>query len=377
MKEQKRMQRAFDFFTPIMKLMLRVRFGYRCDSLRGIEGPYLLLCNHNMELDPVMLGVAGGKAVRFVASEHIARKGFGTWFLMRYFHPILHVKGKSGQGTSLKILRALKSGDCVAMFPEGNRSFNGVTGPMLGQLGRLARRCGASLVTYRIEGGYFTQPRWGTTLRRGRLVGHLVNVYTPQQMKEMTDDQVEAMIANDLREDAYASQEKTPSFYKGKHMALGLESALYWCPYCHGFNTLHSDDNGLRCDCGYRAEYTATGHLRAEDGKLTTITRWDEQQQQALREQVAIGGTEKLFEDSITVREIREDHTASEPHETLLSAYPGHLQLGDEMIFREKLAGAAVFSRNVLTLLTDKQYEVRGQMPFNALKYRHWAEIKQ
>ena len=376
MDEKKRMQRAFDFFRPIMKLMLRIRFGYRCDSLKGIEGPYLLLCNHNMELDPVMLGAAGGRAVRFVASEHIARKGFGTWFLMRYFRPILHVKGKSGQGTSLKILRALKSGDCVAMFPEGNRSFNGVTGPMLGQLGRLVRRCGASLVTYRIEGGYFTQPRWGTTLRRGRLVGHLVHVYTPEQMKEMTDDRVEQAIADDLYEDAYASQKKNPSLYKGKHAALGLESALFWCSACGRFNTLHSDDDGLRCECGYRADYTASGYLRSQDGKLTTITRWDEQQQQALRQRMTQDAAAKLFEDTVTVREIREDHTASEARQMRLTAYPDHLMLGEERISREELDGAAVFSRNVLTLVTDKQYEIRGQLSFNALKYRYWAEVR-
>ena len=371
------MKRAWSFFSPLFRVFLRLRFGYRFDSLRGVQGPYLLLCNHNMELDPVMLGVTGGVPVRFVASEHIARKGFGTWFLMRYFRPILHVKGKSGQGTSLKILRALRAGDSVAMFPEGNRSFNGLTGPMLGQLGRLVRRCGASLVTYRMEGGYFTQPRWATTLRRGRLVGHLVNVYTPQQMKDMTDEQMEQIIAADLFEDAYASQKEKPAAYRGRHMALGLESALFCCPACGGMDTLRSDDHALRCSCGFSAAFLPDGYLQMADGTKTTITQWDLRQREELEKRIAAGGDEPLFSDRVTLRVIHEDHSAAEPEETVLSAYCHHLTIGGKTVSRDQLMGAAVFSRNVLTLITDQQYEIRGQLSFNALKYRYWAEYEK
>lgn len=42
----------------------------------------------------------------------------------------------------------------VCIFPEGNRSFNGLTGDILPTIGRVAGRCGMKLVTYRIEGGY-------------------------------------------------------------------------------------------------------------------------------------------------------------------------------------------------------------------------------
>jgi len=373
--DEKRMRRAFAFFTPIFRLFLRLRFGYRYDSLKGIPGPYLLLCNHNMELDPVLLGVTGGEPVHYVASEHIARKGFGSWFLMRYFQPILHVKGKSGQGTSLKIIRALRSGKCVAMFPEGNRSFNGQTGPMLGQLGRLARHCKASMVTYRIEGGYFTQPRWGTTLRRGRLVGHLVHVYTPEELAAMTDEQAEDAVAQDLFEDAYVTQQRAPVAYRGRHLALGMESALFWCPDCGALNTLTTDDDHIRCSCGMCRQYMPTGELVAADGKSLSITQWDAAQQRELQSYLDFGGETPLFSDEVRVRTIHEDHTAEDFRPVRLTAYIDHLVLGDEYLPMTALRGVAVFSRNVLNLHTEKLYEIRGELCFNALKYRYLVEM--
>ena len=89
-REMRRYRRAFAFFRFVLKPFLRRKFGYRYDDLSKIEGPYLLLANHNTEFDPMFVGLATKKQLFFVASEHIMRKGFGTWFLTRYFHPIIH-----------------------------------------------------------------------------------------------------------------------------------------------------------------------------------------------------------------------------------------------------------------------------------------------
>jgi len=130
----------------------------------------------------------------------------------------------------------------------------------------------------------------------------------------------------------------------------------------------------LSCDCGFAAEYTASGHLKLADGSVETITAWDEKQRKALKERIGVGIAEALFRDEVTARVIREDHTAEESRRAVLTAYADRLMLDDEPISGEDLKGVAVFSRNVLTLLTDRQYEIRGQMSFNALKYRYWAE---
>ena len=100
----KRHQMVFKII-PVIKMFLKYRFNYTFDSLKDIEGPYLLLANHNLELDPAIVGVAAGKHLYFVASEHIMRKGFGTWALMTFFKPIIHQKGKQGMNTIKEMLK--------------------------------------------------------------------------------------------------------------------------------------------------------------------------------------------------------------------------------------------------------------------------------
>ena len=225
-REMRRYRRAFAFFRFVLKPFLRRKFGYRYDDLSKIEGPYLLLANHNTEFDPMFVGLATKKQLFFVASEHIMRKGFGTWFLTRYFHPIIHRKGKDGAKSVFSILKTLRSGSSVALFAEGNRSFDGVTGPIAEATGKMAKAAGVPVVTFRFEGGFLTQPRFSTNVRKGRMYGRLVHVYTKEELAAMSEADINKAIAADLHEDAYEAQARERIAYKGKKKkyAYGLES---------------------------------------------------------------------------------------------------------------------------------------------------------
>ncbi|MBP5410352.1 MAG: 1-acyl-sn-glycerol-3-phosphate acyltransferase [Lachnospiraceae bacterium] len=371
---------AFAFFRLIMTPFIKLKFRYRYDSLKKIKGPYLLLANHNMEMDPILLGIAAGRQAFFVASEHITRKGFGTWFLMRYFHPILHRKGKDGARSVMTILKTLRSGSSVALFPEGNRSFDGVTCPIPEATGKMAKHAGVPVITYRFEGGYLSQPRFSLTLRKGRVTGHLVRIYQPEELKAMTDEEVIAVIAGDLREDAYETQEREKIAYKGRKLARGIESTLYRCPKCGKFGTLVSDDTSVRCDCGYDAEYDVYGYLGEE-----TMRDLNASQREALRQrlwdamkQEADAG--ELFRDTVTVRRIGADHEVLWEREGTISADCGGVHITGEQGERIDVHELAVYSRNAIAAHCTEEliaYDVRGDERFCALKYLHLHEEVQ
>lgn len=384
--------RFWRFAHPLARLLARLRLNYTYDDLSSIEPPYLLLSNHVLDLDPLQVGVAMGNQGYFVATENLLHLGVWTKLLMRFLCPIITQKGRMGLRSTKDLLKAIKAGASVALFPEGDRSFNGLTGPIPPATAKVARKAG-KLVCVRFEGGYLTHPRWATTLRKGRLHLRLANVYDAAAMAAMTDDELAAAIERDLFEDAYARQEKiartegAPVHYRGRHLALGMESALFICPECGSFSTLASSDERIRCtapDCTCSTRYLETGYL--DGGRFSTITQWDAWQREELARRMAQAAPERpLFSDTVTLDRYDENHQLTWSATGTLAAFcdravftPSAPNSQPMRLDVQQILGIGLFLRNTLIVHVSNMrghYEVRGDLRFNALKYRYAYQI--
>lgn len=357
----------------------RLRFGFTADRFRERKGPYLLLCNHVTDYDPFFLTVAAGQPPRFVASDHVLRQGLLTKLATRYSSMIIHRKGAgTGMRSAMEILKALKAGDRVGLFPEGNRTFNGVTGDIPAVTGKLARTAGVPVITYRLEGGYFTQPRWGLGFRRGRLRGRLVHIYEPEELAGMTNEEMLARIKEDLYEDAFAAQKTSPVKYKCKAPAEGLEAAVFACPKCRGFSLLTSSADTLSCACGYSATMDGYGFLHEDGGGERTVTELDTLQRETLRNRMAENdASAPLWHDEVPVQTLGEEHEALKTEQVTLTAYPDRIEANGRAFTAEEIAGLAITARNTLNvfLSSGEQYELTGPKSFNGLKYIYWYRI--
>jgi len=357
--------------------------------------PCLILANHVSNYDPFFLGAAmRGRHTYFVCADNIMRKAWIRKFFSFFLAPIVHIKGKSGLGTVSEMLRRLKSGVNVAIFPEGNRTFNGRTQEMLRSIGKLAKKSGANLVLFCIEGGYFTEPRWGTNLRRGRV--HVKNkVYTVSELETMSVEEVTKAISDALYTDAYAEQEEKPTAFYGKNLCLGMEAGLYRCPSCGGIDCLKSNATSVFCDCGFHAVYDRYGYLNT--GERHTVTEYMDAQRAWLLDTVRIQRKERsegladakertpLFEDKVFLQKVTQQYEISPKREITIRAYCDHAEAilsGEEArtveVYTKDVDSLAIFSRNLLTIFFPKNpvaYEMRGGLSFNALKYRDLYEI--
>lgn len=307
MRFRRRHNRMYWFGTRIILPFVKRRLNLEAIPAPAIEGPFLLLANHNLNLDPAIIHLSFDRLLYFVASEHVLRKGLGAWFLKRYFAPIPRLKGSTDIGTVKGVLSRLKHHVGVCIFAEGNRSFNGITGPIPSSIAKLAKVCRVPVLTYRFEGGYFTSPRWSKYLRRGKMKAYVVHVYQPEQLAAMSTDELQRAIEADLFEDAYARQKASPIAFKGKAIAEALESTLYYCPACHSIGTMRSEDDRLTCTCGLTVHYDLYGHLQG--GKHETITAWDFEQQAFLGDLLnkADSAEEILHDTGITLKEVFRD----------------------------------------------------------------------
>ena len=364
MGAEKRHVNSYRFLWRALNRALSHIFRFEAEPAPAPPAPYLVVSNHNLNLDPALVALSFPEHMYFVASEHVFRKGFASWMLRRYFAPISRIKGATDAQAALDIIRALRRGHSVCLFAEGNRSFSGVTGPVFPATGKLAKISGAPLITYRMTGGYLTKPRWGMNRRKGKMTGACVNVYTPEQLKAMTAEQVNAHIAEDLYEDAFVRQEKEHIRFRGKDLAAGLETAFFLCPKCRGVGTMRSSGDRYSCTCGFSVRYNEYGFLEGADGAEPPFacTRdwdaWQIEQLEAQRETRAMA-----FSDNDTqLMAINKRHRMRPVDAGTLKMDGEALTLGQTQLPLDNISDMAVAAFSDIMLTANGQhYEIRSK----------------
>jgi len=367
--------RRYSFFWRLLRPPVRrwLQWKFHLDAeVCTEEGPFLVLCNHNLDWDPLLLACAFPNYMSYVASEHIFRWGLAAKLIIFFMNPIARLKGKTAGDTAMTMLRRLRKGVSVAMFAEGNRSFNGLTGEILPATGKLARSSGVKLITYCFDGGYLTSPRWcGKGLRRGRMIGRVKGVYTPQELKAMSADEVNAVIRRDLFVDAYAAQRADPVAYRGRRLAEHLETVLCRCPRCGGLDTLHSDNDMLRCDCGLSVRYNEFGFLEGEGLPYDNVTDWDEDQTVALCA-MADAAEGAIFSDSdMELSEILPDvHKAKVLGSGSMTLYPDRLECCGQVFPLTGFGGFSLHGPQTVNMSCDgRSFEIRSSKVCCTRKY--------
>ena len=375
---------VFRFLKTTLGGIIRNIYGFHPEKAKLGKGPFLITANHNGDLDPAFVAMSFPDHMYFVASEHVFRKGFVSWLLTYFFAPIARVKGMTDATAALSIIRAIKKNANVCVFAEGNRSYNGVTGPIFPATGKLAKATGASLVTYRLEGGYLTTPRWSHTTRKGRMRGYVVNVYTPEQLKKMTPEEVNDRIREDIMEDAFDRQQTMPYRYKGKDLAKGLENALYFCPQCGRTGTLKSEGDVFCCDCGLRVRFTETGFFEKVDPgdpevPFATVRDWDFWQDKRVLDYAASLGDDDIAysDDGVKLIGIESGHKSRVLEVGKLTISKKELSVGSYHFPLKQIGGTGLMGiYKMMFSVEGKSFELRAaKTPYCGRKYLTFYEV--
>jgi len=374
MKYRKRHIWSWSFFRPLVKLVLKIKFNFSA-PFNKIEGPCLLMCNHVTDWDPLFINAAFKQQMYFVTSEHLLRLGFVSKIIEFLQSPIARQKGGSAASTVKAIIRTVRDGRSVAFFPEGNRTWDGLTHDFPEATGKLVKSCAATLITYRLHGGYFSNPRWaGAKIRRGKMRGELIGVYSPEELKGMSGAEVNALIARDIFEDAYALQAEENIAYKGRNIAEHLETMLFICPKCGALHVMKSEGDRFYCTaCGASARYTATGFIESEDFSYTTLTEWNNWQTERIHALCDEAGDSAVFEDSgWLLRRVHSGKSVERIAEGEVRLFRDRLELpGGISLPIGFISGMSLRGPVVLYIGTGDgdHYELRGCETSNVLKY--------
>jgi 1-acyl-sn-glycerol-3-phosphate acyltransferase len=130
-----------------------------------LSGGVLLVANHQSALDVPMIAAATRRHVGFVARASLGRSRLLAWIMARC-GAVLVRPGEADREALRNMVLRLRSGDCLAIFPEGTRSTDGRGGEFRGGGVLAARRAGVPIVPVGIRG---SREAWPRGARRPRL----------------------------------------------------------------------------------------------------------------------------------------------------------------------------------------------------------------
>ncbi len=362
---------------------IRHKYNYSYDTVRPKSDNYIVLSNHSIDLDPIFIGLSFPNQMYFVASEHIFRLGFLSKLLNIFFAPIQRLKGKSEIGTVKAMLKLLKAGENVCIFPEGVCTFDGTTQPFAPAIGKLVKKSGAGMITYTVKGAYYAKPRWAKRFRKSEIKGCFVKEYTPECLSGMTDNEINEAIKKDLYVNAYEYEatKKYTSYIPDN--AENIEYALYACPECGGIASITSDGDTIICkNCKKELKLTPQLEIVNTDGSLYKFSRiylWSEWQRSHLEEYI-----KKSLKSNVSLPILEDDGQELYEYERgkknrlrdrgILRLYTDRLEFegieSKHIFLANKLSYIDIHGKStILFTYENKNYEIKTEKIRSSLKY--------
>lgn len=362
-------------FKPFFRLRYRLKPSQ--DEKKVPQGA-LIMGNHQTTYDQFILTCSFRRPVYLIASEDLFLNPVLGPIMKYTMRPISKSKSKSDLMTIRNTLKVLKEGNTVALFPEGNRTLSGGSWQIDLSTAKLAKIAKAPLVLYRIDGGYGTDPRWGGKIRRGKMTAGTVKIIQPEQLEQMSVEEVYDEIINTLRSNDYERGVR----FKSRRRAEFLERALYYCPNCKSFESLYSKGNYLYCkNCDTVAEYSEDLQINQLAGVVpfNNVYEWFNAQKLAVKN----APTAEFEDKGLVLRliydkkwhKIGKGDIACDKNRVRVTAYSG--QVFDYSF--DEIDGATILGKRKINfyLPDGKTLQIEGDKRFCAVKYLHLFELSK
>lgn len=225
----------------------------------NMRKPYVLLANHTYLFDVVHVPLRLSKTPFIIGSSNLFTKR-ATRFLVSKIAPVIaKSKGESDIKTIREIFKAKKRGYPILIFPEGDTTYFGNTGPIEKATMKLIKKLKLDVYACTVKGGYLSRPRYARGKRKNkRLELDYRKIIDAGDLNDMDLNRVETIVTDALDHNDYEYQRGAMIPHPGKHLAEGIEDVVYVCPHCKAIDTIKTNGNTIRC-----ANCKKEGHIDA------------------------------------------------------------------------------------------------------------------
>ena len=281
----------------------KVEFSYDYDPETIKDQPAILLSSHASRLEFIYTIYGLGRTdVNMVCGYQNILKKWVYGIMLRigviskylYQPDVLCVKN---------MIRVLRHGGAIGLFPEGIQSTSGSTHPINPATAQFIKICKANVIVCTTKGAYLATNRYSSDRKKGYIGVNYSLLFTPEMLEELSEEQIYAQILEKIRYNDFEYNKTARNKYIGKlPNAHGIDKILYKCPDCGREYTLRVDHDRVVCDsCGFGVrvdEYydlvDATSNACPED-----IDQWCKWQRKCVAEQIKDDSFELSLDGSL------------------------------------------------------------------------------
>lgn len=267
-------RRASKLLNRFLKLTLgsylRLLFGFKIinDQISGLKPPYIVLANHTNFWDPFLLSMCVPDPVYFVTSDAHFRNPVLRW-LLKLVGAIPKTKFVSDPQSIKDIIKVARNGGIIGIFPEGRRSWDGKTLPLLYPTAKLIKLLGLPVVAILFKGACLSLPRWAKHPRKGELLMVCSRIMDADAAGRLSAGEIFELASASLEHDEYEYQKGRMIPYKANLPAEKLELFLFCCPNCRSIGALKSKNEDFSCSkCSYSVKYDKYGFFSSHGAVL-------------------------------------------------------------------------------------------------------------
>ncbi len=284
----------YGLICALLRPYLKLLYNYSIPEDRPElpDGPVLVLGSHSSNLDFLFaLPVLRKKRFNIVVTSYFFNnKRLAK--LLRFFHCIEKEQFRADVAAIRDMRASIKNGASVLVYPEGEVNGTGRTEPPEKNITRLCRMMDVPIYAIRTHGSYFTRPKWGPVIRRGRVEAEVVPVaVTCDELHGLCDAELYGRICAALAVNDYDWQRSARVPFTHINAAEGLHNLLYMCPRCGREYVMNSKGAEIFCEsCGNRGRMDEFGFLHPagpDDIIPGTVPEWVDIERESIRREFA------------------------------------------------------------------------------------------
>ena len=274
---------------PVLRRQYRLKV-VNTELFEELSPPYVVVANHSTFYDGFYLASGIRGRIYLLVTDSVLHGALGA--LIKRAGVVPMTKNLINVDSVRGMVDLVKRGKAIGMFPEGQTTWHGASGPIYPAVGKLIKLLGVPLVSAIVKGGYHIEPKWSRKKRDGSITVEYALVAGAEEIAARTPDELTELIQSAITHDDFAYIHDNGLSFPSKRGAEYLERVLYHCPECDGLASLSSHDNTLHCgNCGAEWLWAGRGILHRQPGEpqvaaetaaSVTIREWTERQKAAL-----------------------------------------------------------------------------------------------